>query len=113
MRQGKEGLAFLAVRTGAPIIPVAVDGTIGYPSLDPRRWRQGGAKVKVGLPFRYRPGTGRMTRERLRQMTDEAMFRVAELLPPSRRGVYANVADLRYETIEPLERTWLAAAEPG
>jgi 1-acyl-sn-glycerol-3-phosphate acyltransferase len=109
MQQGKEGLAFLAARTDAPIIPVGVDGTVGYPSLNPRRWRQGGAKVKIGMPFRYRPSEGRMTRQRLRQMTDEAMYRVAELLPPARRGVYANLADVHYETIEPLQRAWLAS----
>jgi len=111
MQQGKEGLAFLAARTGAPIVPVGVDGTVGYPSIDPRRWRQGGARLKVGAPFLYRPASGRMTRDRLRLMTDEAMYRVAQLLPASRRGVYSDLAHASSDTIAPLERTWLPASE--
>lgn len=112
MQRGKEGLAFLATRTQAPIIPVGVDGTVGYPSISPRRWRQGGARITIGTPFRYRPSQGRMTRERLRLMTDEAMYRVAELLPPSRRGVYSDLTRASAETLEPLPRAWLQGPSP-
>jgi len=112
MQPGKEGLAFLAARTQAPIIPVGVDGTVGYPSINPRRWRQGGARIIVGAPFRYRPAEGRMTRERLRLMTDEAMYRVAELLPPNRRGVYADLTRASTETIEPMPHVLLKAPGP-
>ncbi len=100
MRPGKEGLAFLAARTQAPIVPVGVDGTIGYPSIDPRRWRRGGAQITIGRPFRFRPGEGRMTRERLRLMTDEAMYRIAALVPPERRGVYSDLSLASSETID-------------
>jgi len=112
MQLGKEGLAFLAARTQAPIIPIGVDGTVGYPSLNPRRWRQGGARITIGPPFRYRPTEGRITSERLRLMTDEAMYRVAELLPPDRRGVYADLTRASAETIEPIERVWLGTPSP-
>ena len=112
MEPGKEGLAFLAARTQAPIIPVGVDGTVGYPSINPRRWRQGGARIIVGAPFRYRPAEGRMTRERLRLMTDEALYRVAELLPPNRRVVYADLTRASTETIEPMPRVLLKAPGP-
>ena len=31
LRQGKEGIAYLATRANVPIVPVAIDGTIGFP----------------------------------------------------------------------------------
>jgi 1-acyl-sn-glycerol-3-phosphate acyltransferase len=33
LTQGKEGVAFLGHRSGAPIIPVAIDGTVGFPAV--------------------------------------------------------------------------------
>ena len=33
LRQGKEGVAYLATRANVPIVPVAIDGTIGFPSF--------------------------------------------------------------------------------
>jgi 1-acyl-sn-glycerol-3-phosphate acyltransferase len=89
LQQGKEGMAFLAVRSGAPVVPVAIDGTVGYPSVDPRRWARGGAHVTFGRPFRLHPALGESLRGQLREMTDEAMRQVASMLPPARRGVYA------------------------
>jgi 1-acyl-sn-glycerol-3-phosphate acyltransferase len=90
LQQGKEGMAFLAVRSGAPVVPVAIDGTVGYPSVDPRRWARGGARIRFGRPFLLRASAGGSLREQLREMTDEAMAQVAAMLPPGRRGVYAD-----------------------
>jgi hypothetical protein len=42
-----------------------------------------------------RPG-----RDDLRKMTDEAMYILAGLLPPHRRGVYADLSNATQETIE-------------
>ena len=33
LRQGLEGVAYLASRSGAPVVPVAMDGTDGFPAL--------------------------------------------------------------------------------
>jgi len=94
LQQGKEGMAFLAIRSGAPVIPVAINGTVGYPSVDPRRWARAGAQITFGRPFRLRPLSGESLREQLREITDEAMRQVARMLPPARRGVYAASASL-------------------
>jgi 1-acyl-sn-glycerol-3-phosphate acyltransferase len=101
LKQGKEGVAYLASRSGAPIVPVAVDGTQGFPALRfTRRWKGPGARVRFGRPFRYRPEFRRAGREQLRQMTDEAMYVLAGLLEPERRGVYADLTKATQETIE-------------
>ncbi len=101
LKQGKEGVAYLASRSGAPVVPVAVDGTIGFPALRfTAPWRGPGATVRFGRPFRYRPAYQRAGRQDLRQMTDEAMFVLAGLLPEGRRGVYADLSQATQETIE-------------
>jgi 1-acyl-sn-glycerol-3-phosphate acyltransferase len=100
MRRAKDGMAYLAARTGVPVIPVAVEGTEGFPSINPRRWAQPGGRIRIGQPFRFRIPSGRLPRERLRKMTDEAMYRLAALLPPARRGVYG---DLRLATTDTIE----------
>jgi 1-acyl-sn-glycerol-3-phosphate acyltransferase len=98
---GKEGVAYLALRSGAPIVPVAIDGTVGFPALRfSSTWRQHGAVVKFGRPFRFKPLHGRADREVLRKMTDEAMYILAGALPPHRRGVYADLTRATQETIE-------------
>lgn len=101
LTEGKEGIAFLGSRSGVPIIPVAVDGTEGFPALRfTRAWRQPGAVVKFGRPFRYHPRIQRPGRAELRKMTDEAMYILAQMLPPHRRGVYADLSKATQDTIE-------------
>ena len=100
MRRAKAGLAYLAARTGVPVIPAAVEGTEGFPSISPRRWSLPGGHIRFGKPFRFRFPGGRVPREWLRKMTDEAMYYLATLLPPSRRGVYGDLGCATTETIE-------------
>ncbi|MEW6566751.1 MAG: lysophospholipid acyltransferase family protein [Chloroflexota bacterium] len=100
LRRGKEGVAYLGARTGSRVIPVAVEGTEGFPSISPRRWRQPGVVVRLGRPFRFREAGERVGRERLRQMTDEAMYVLAAMLPERRRGVYADLSRARTETLD-------------
>ncbi len=101
LQRAKEGIAFIAARTGVPIVPVALEGTEGFPALrGMSRWRSPGAQVRFGKPFRFKevPG-GRPNRAQLRQMTDEAMCVLARMLPPHRRGVYADADSRTLETI--------------
>ncbi len=100
LQQAKEGIAYLAHRSGAPIIPVAVDGTEGFPSVSRKRWAGPGATVRLGKPFRFKKIEGRLPREALRQMTDEAMYRLAAMLPEGRRGIYGDLSKATSEYIE-------------
>jgi 1-acyl-sn-glycerol-3-phosphate acyltransferase len=101
LKQGKEGVAYLGSRSGAPVIPVAVDGTEGFPALRfTAPWRGPGAHVRFGRPFRYRPEFKQAGREQLRQMTDEAMYALAALLAPQRRGYYADLSQANHDTLE-------------
>jgi 1-acyl-sn-glycerol-3-phosphate acyltransferase len=101
LAQGKEGIAYLAHKSGAPVVPVAIENTPGYPTLlGPWNAQKPGAYFRLGRPFRYKPFTGRLPRERLRQMTDEAMYVLAAMLPEHRRGHYSDLSKATMETIE-------------
>lgn len=102
LSQGKEGIAYIAVRSQAPIIPVAIEGTTGFPSFRfSKRWAEPGARVKFGRPFNLRfEAPVRNSRELLRQMTDEAMYILAAMLPATQRGYYHDLTKATQDTIE-------------
>lgn len=86
---GKTGVAYLASQADVPIVPVGVAGTLGAGRkiLTLRRPR---IIVRVGEPFRLPPLDRRDKGASLRENTDEIMCRIAALLPPELRGVYAE-----------------------
>ena len=104
--QGRDGVAVLALRTGAPIVPVGVTGAY-------ERWPRGqklphpGGRVtaRVGSPFRVQeflpPGTDRRSAKGL--ATELIMRRIAELLPERQRGRYGGAAAAVPEPVEPPE----------
>jgi 1-acyl-sn-glycerol-3-phosphate acyltransferase len=103
LRKGREGVAYLGQKSGAPIIPVAVSGTQGYPSINPARWRKGGVHIRIGKPFTFRALKEKRTLGVLRKMTDEAMYVVSAMLPERLRGEYSDLSQATMETIEFVE----------
>jgi 1-acyl-sn-glycerol-3-phosphate acyltransferase len=111
MQAGKEGIAFLAHRTGAPIVPVTVEGTPGFPTLPVfPRWRRPAVQIRLGKPFWLVPQAARPSRETLRRMTDQAMGVLARMLPRNRRGVYANAEEISTDL---LDLAWPVSVSPG
>lgn len=101
LQEAKEGVAYIASRSGAPVIPVAIDDTPGYPAIRySKRWSGPGAKIHFGPAFRFKPELKRPDRFMLRKMTDEAMYVLSALLPPHRRGLYSDLSKATQETIE-------------
>lgn len=92
LKDAKEGIAYLAYKADAPIIPVAIEGTQGFPSLSRQRWAQPGVVVRLGRPIRLKRIGRRPNRNMLRQMTDECLYALARMLPDSRRGEYADLS---------------------
>lgn len=100
LQRGKEGVAYLASRSGAPIVPVAINGSKGFPALRPfGAWKTPGAIIRIGKPFQYRPEYQKARREELTKMTDEAMYILSSMLPEERRGVYADLSQATQETL--------------
>jgi 1-acyl-sn-glycerol-3-phosphate acyltransferase len=101
LRKAKGGVAYLASRSGAPIVPVAVDGTIGFPALRfTKPWRQPGAKIRYGKPFKYHQELRRAKSTDLQKMTDEAMYVLSAMLPEHRRGIYRDLSNATQETFD-------------
>jgi 1-acyl-sn-glycerol-3-phosphate acyltransferase len=92
--EGKPGPAFLAKRSGVPIVPVGFAGTAGIaPSLV--RLRRPTIGVRVGEAFRLKPFGPGGHRAQLRADTERIMSRIAALLPAGHRGVYADRVERR------------------
>jgi len=87
MQKAKSGVAFLAARTGVPVVPVGITGT-NTMVQDFARLRRMRICVKFGEAFNL-PKYGKLTAEELDATTDLIMGRLAALLPPPYRGVYA------------------------
>ncbi len=101
LQEGRVGVAYLASRTNVPIIPVAIDGTIGFPVFRTnRRWQEAGARVRFGRPLRYKAEFSKARNKELRLMTDEAMYYLASLLPEKRRGAYSDLSRATQTTFE-------------
>ena len=94
LQEAKDGLATLALRTGATIVPIGVNNSDAVwakgrklPSPFPRRT----LTVRVGEPFTTEslvpPGTERRAAKAL--ATTAIMGRIAALLEPRHRGAYA------------------------
>ncbi|MEV7016450.1 lysophospholipid acyltransferase family protein [Streptomyces sp. NPDC093991] len=83
----RAGLAYFAVRSGAPIVPVAVLGSSGRPgrlikALPPLRSR---VDVVFGDPFDAGDGSGRRTRKALDEATERIQKQLTAHLENARR----------------------------
>jgi len=90
LRRGKLGVGHLALHAGAPMVPMAVLGGLHFYSFFWRLSRTP-VQVRVGMPFMPERTGGKATREDAQRITDEAMYRLAALMPPELRGVYGHV----------------------
>lgn len=89
LKQGHPGIVTLALRSGAPILPVVCyGGETFWGNL--RRLKRTDFNIVVGRHFFLVSEPGPITREIRRDMVDEIMFQLAALLPEPNRGVYAN-----------------------
>ncbi len=88
--EAHEGIAFVAHRAQAPIVPVGISGT---PAFKHNYWKMRKTHViyRFGQPFYLDSGGERATGEMLKQMTHEAMYQLAALLPPEQRGIYQDL----------------------
>jgi 1-acyl-sn-glycerol-3-phosphate acyltransferase len=87
--EGRTGAAFLAIKAGVPILPVAMYGTEKvFPSL--RRLRRATARVKISPVFSLPPRGDGPRSEHVQYCTDLIMARLASMLPEAYRGVYSG-----------------------
>ena len=101
MNKAMSGVARLALKTGAPLLPVGIVGTehMGHwmRTVSPT----GKIRVNIGTVFSLPSIDGRPSREVLESLTDMIMQRVASLLPERYRGVYTIKPSTRATTLDP------------
>ena len=92
LRQAFPGSTLIALRSGAPILPVGIAGT---EKLNGVAWllHRPRITVNIGYPFHLPSLNGELTKMELAQSTRVIMEHIAELLPSKYRGNYAGEAD--------------------
>ncbi len=86
---GRPGIVLIALRSGAPILPVAHWGGEDF-SKNIKRLKRTDFHIRVGKPFRL-DANGETVNGKIRQeMVDEIMQQIAILMPEQYRGQYAE-----------------------
>ena len=85
------GSALIALHNNAPILPTAITGMEvaekGFLWVMLHRPR---VAVNIGRPFYLSKPEGILDKKQLKDLSDDIMEHIAELLPPEYRGYYAN-----------------------
>jgi 1-acyl-sn-glycerol-3-phosphate acyltransferase len=87
--QGKEGTAYLALKSGAWILPLAVWGQEKI-LHDWTRLRRPTIYIRAAKPFKVENNPNKTRQENLAVNTEQLMHAIARLLPPEYRGYYAE-----------------------
>lgn len=91
LQQGKMGVAFLASKSGYPVLPVAVTGTEDRVIMENlKRFRRSKITATAADLMTIDIPKGKGREEAMREATDEIMCQIAALLPEKYRGVYAD-----------------------
>ena len=90
LEDGNDGAAFLAMKSGALIVPVAMTGTENpnvYSHL--KRWKRAPVTLTVGKPFFLQEHADRQ--KMMREGTHQIMVTLASMLPEAYRGNYKSI----------------------
>lgn len=91
LQEGKMGVAFLAGKSGYPVLPVAVTGTEDRAVMETlKHFRRLKITVTAGDLFYIEIPRGKGREQAMRTATDEIMCQLGALLPEKYRGVYTD-----------------------
>ena len=104
LQAGHPGVVLLALKSKAPILPlVSFGGEKVRDNL--KKFRRTDFFINVGEPFTLNYEGNQANSQQRAQMLDEIMYRMAALLPPEYRGVYANLPASYQKTVPWREET--------
>jgi len=87
MTKGENGVAYIALRSGAPLIAVGICGSEAF-TQKTALLRRPLVNVTIGEPFSFAKTQKKLSDEELVQVTESIMQQIARVLPPDYRGVY-------------------------
>lgn len=90
LKKALPGAALLALRNNLPVVPVGITGTQYIRNLKWAFFHHPKITITIGKPIYPPPCNGKPTREQRNQFCDDIMYKIAELLPPSYRGIYGG-----------------------
>jgi 1-acyl-sn-glycerol-3-phosphate acyltransferase len=91
LQPGKMGAAFLAAKSGYPVLTVSLTGTEDRRVLENlKKFRRSKIRAVAGEPFTIEIPKGSGREQAMCEATDEIMCRLAANLPEKYRGVYAG-----------------------
>ena len=96
LRPARPGAAYLASCTNAQILPVGLDGFVDvFPML--RKGKRAKVIIRFGKPFGplFVSERGETDRRKLAEIGQEIMQRIADLIPPERRGHFSDDPRIR------------------
>ena len=91
--RGNAGITVIALKSGAPILPMAFWG-VEKAKANVKRFRRTDFHFRAGDPFTLERPTGKLTRQDRQRMADDVMRHIAELLPAEYRGVYQQLQEI-------------------
>ncbi len=95
----KEGLAYIATKADAAIIPAAISGAMDW-QQKLKHFQRPRIHVNFGRAFRFKTD-GRVARDTLPAMTEEAMYQLAlAVTDPDLRGVYSDLSQATTEHLD-------------
>jgi 1-acyl-sn-glycerol-3-phosphate acyltransferase len=89
MIEGKEGIAYLAIQSGAPIIPAGITGTESVGDHW-RKLRKAPLKIQFGEAFTLPKMDRKRRQAQMEEGVIEIMCRIAALIPEKYHGHYAG-----------------------
>jgi 1-acyl-sn-glycerol-3-phosphate acyltransferase len=104
LEEAREGTALIAIKSGAPILPVGMWGCAQF-RHNLRRLRRTAVGVCIGDPLTIALQEGKTSREDLRAITGELMHYIARLLPAEYRGRYEDVERMNPRFVKLLQQT--------
>jgi 1-acyl-sn-glycerol-3-phosphate acyltransferase len=92
MRPALPGIAYIVDKSKAPVLPVAIIGSTDDFLPKAMRFKRPALEMRIGemMTLPDVEGRGEQRRNSLKRNADMIMYKIAELLPPGYRGVYAD-----------------------
>jgi 1-acyl-sn-glycerol-3-phosphate acyltransferase len=98
---GKDGLAYIATKADAIVVPTALSYAQGWYDDGLKRFRRYPIYLNFGKPFKFKRPTGRrIPRDTLAQMTHESMYQLALTVEDTNaRGHYSDIENATTDTL--------------
>ncbi|MGO8946678.1 MAG: lysophospholipid acyltransferase family protein [Ktedonobacterales bacterium] len=99
LQQAHPGAGYLATRTGAPVVAVAISGTqMAFKKFRPT------VTIRYSQPFVVQQVGDKRTRDSVAQATDQVMYQIAALLPREFRGAYGDIVAMGPPMLPPADQ---------